>query len=155
MNRLRHTPWMLTLGVVGIAAAGAPALTLVDAARTGDAQVVRSLLQQNAVDVNATAVDGMTALHWAVQRDDTKMVEMLIRSGANAQPANRYGARPLARAAVNGSAEILKLLLDAGADPNAGLSPDETAVMAAARTGKVEALKLLLDRGGNLDARDA
>ena len=156
MNRIRHTPWMLTLAVAGIAAAGAPALTLVNAARTGDAQVVRSLLQQkNAVDVNETAVDGMTALHWAVQRDDTKMAEMLIRSGANAQPANRYGVRPLALAAVNGNAEILKLLLDAGADPNAGLSPDETAVMAAARTGKVDALTLLLDHGGRIDARDA
>ncbi len=156
MNRLRHTPWMLTLAVAGIAAAGAPALTLVNAARTGDAQVVRSLLQQkNAVDVNETAVDGTTALHWAVQRDDTKMVEMLIRSGANAHAANRYGVRPLALAAVNGNADILKLLLDAGADPNAGLSPDETAVMAAARTGKIDALKLLLDHGGRLDARDA
>jgi ankyrin repeat protein len=155
MNRLRHTPWMVTLAVVGMAAAGAPAVTLVDAARTGDAQVVRSLLQEHAVDVNETAVDGMTALHWAVQRDDTRMVELLIRSGANAQSASRYGVRPLAIAAVNGNADILKLLLDAGADPNAGLSPDETAVMAAARTGKVDALKLLLDHGGRLDARDA
>jgi ankyrin repeat protein len=155
MNTLRHTPWIVALAVVGIAAVGAPARTLVDAARTGDAQVVRSLLQQNSVDVNATAVDGMTALHWAVQRDDTKMVEMLIRSGANVQSASRYGVRPLALAAVNGNADILKLLLDAGADPNAGLSPDETAVMAAARTGKVDALKLLLDHGGRLDARDA
>jgi ankyrin repeat protein len=155
MNRLRHTPWMVTLAVVGMAAAGAPAVTLVDAARTGDSQVVRSLLQEHAVDVNETAVDGMTALHWAVQRDDTRMVELLIRSGANAQSASRYGVRPLAIAAVNGNADILKLLLDAGADPNAGLSPDETAVMAAARTGKVDALKLLLDHGGRLDARDA
>jgi ankyrin repeat protein len=146
---------MLALAVVGIAAAGAPALTLVDAARTGDAQVVRSLLEQHAADVNETAVDGMTALHWAVQRDDTKMVEMLIRSGANAQSASRYGVRPLALAAVNGNADILKLLLDAGADPNAGLSPDETAVMVAARTGKVDALKLLLAHGGRPDARDA
>jgi ankyrin repeat protein len=146
---------MVTLAVVGMAAAGAPAVTLVDAARTGDAQVVRSLLQEHAVDVNETAVDGMTALHWAVQRDDTRMVELLIRSGANAQSASRYGVRPLAIAAVNGNADILKLLLDAGADPNAGLSPDETAVMAAARTGKVDALKLLLDHGGRLDARDA
>jgi ankyrin repeat protein len=146
---------MLALAVTGIAAAGAPSLTLVDAARKGEAQVVRSLLQQKSVDVNETAVDGMTALHWAVQRDDTRMVETLIRSGANAQSASRYGVRPIALAAVNGNADILKLLLDAGADPNSGLSPDETAVMAAARTGKIDALKLLLAHGGRLDARDA
>jgi ankyrin repeat protein len=155
MSRLRHTPWMLALAVSGIAAAGAPTLTLVDAARSGEAQVVRSLLQQKAVDVNEATVDGMTALNWGVQRDDTSMVEMLIRAGADAQAASRYGVRPLALAAVNGNAEILKLLLDAGADPNTGLSPDESAVMVAARTGRVDALKLLLDHGGRVDARDA
>ena len=28
-------------------------------------------------DVNAASADGMTALHWAVQRDDIAMVEAL------------------------------------------------------------------------------
>jgi uncharacterized protein len=153
--RLRHTPWMILLAVVGLAAAAGGSTALVDAARKGDAQAVRALLQQKSSDVNGTAADGMTALHWAVQHDDVAMVESLIRAGANVQSVNRYGIRPLALAAVNGNAGTLKLLLDAGADPNSGLSQDETAVMAAARTGKVEPLKLLLAHGANLNARDA
>src|SRR5437899_5484211 len=152
--RLRHTPWMILLAVVGLAGAAA-STALVDAARKGDAQAVRALLQQKSSDVNGTGADGMTALHWAVQHDDVAMVESLIRAGANVQSVNRYGIRPLALAAVNGNADAPKLLLDAGADPNSALSQDETAVMAAARTGKVEPLKLLLAHGANLNARDA
>src|SRR5437763_10123611 len=103
------------------AAAGASSTSLVDAAKSGDANAVRTLLQQKAVDVNATAVDGSTALHWAVQRGDARMVESLIRAGANARAINRYGVPPLGIAAVDGNSEILRLLLDGGADPNIGL----------------------------------
>src|SRR5204863_3449532 len=92
------------------AAAGAASTSLVDAAKSGDANAVRTLLQQKAVDVNATAVDGSTALHWAVQRGDARMVESLIRAGANAKAVNRYGVPPLGIGAGGGNAEVLKLL---------------------------------------------
>jgi uncharacterized protein len=154
MNTLRHTMWVLMLAAAGFAAAS-PSTAIVDAARKGDSQAVRGLLQQKAVDVNAPAVDGTTALHWAAERDDPRMVEMLLRAGANARAANRYGVQPLALAAVNGSAAVLELLLNAGADPNPGLSPGETAIMAAARTGKVDALKVLAAHGAAIDTRDA
>ncbi|MCY3843250.1 MAG: hypothetical protein OXH69_06865, partial [Acidobacteria bacterium] len=49
------------------AAAGDDRLS--DAARDGDGEVIARLLAQ-AVDVDAAAVDGTTALHWAVYRDD-------------------------------------------------------------------------------------
>ena len=37
----------------------------------GDKTALRTLLQQKA-DVNAPQVDGATALHWAVYRDDVR-----------------------------------------------------------------------------------
>jgi ankyrin repeat protein len=136
-------------------AAGAPAINLVDAARKGDAQAVGALLRQKAVDVNMTAIDGTTALHWAVQHEDAAMTLMLVRAGADAQAPNRYGVRPLWMAAASGNAAVVKLLLDAGADANTSVSGDETAVMTAARAGSVDALKLLIAYGANLNARDA
>ncbi len=154
MNTLRHTMWVLMLAAAGVAA-GSPSTAIVDAAHRGDAQAVRALLQQKSIDVNAATVDGTTALHWAAERDDARMVEMLVRAGASARAANRYGVQPLALAAVNGSAAVLELLLNAGADPNAGLSPGETAIMAAARAGKVDALKVLAAHGAAIDTRDA
>src|SRR5687768_14971635 len=67
---------------------------LVRAARAGNAQDVQRLLQQRA-DVNATAVDGTTALHWAVRADDLAMADSLIRAGASVKASSRHGVTPL------------------------------------------------------------
>jgi uncharacterized protein len=127
---------------------------LVDAAKRGDMQAVRALVQK-AVDVNATTPDGSTALYWAVERDDREMVRLLLRAGASAKTVNRYGVQPIALAAVNGSAPVLEMLLEVGADPNAALPEGETALMTAARAGNPAAVQLLLTRGADVNARDA
>ena len=46
-----------------------------DAAMNGDKAAVRTLIQKKA-DVNAPQVDGATALHWAVYRDDAELVDV-------------------------------------------------------------------------------
>jgi ankyrin repeat protein len=93
-------------------------------------------------------------LHKAVRSDDLQKVEGLIRAGANAKAADRYGITPLYLAAVNGNAAIIKRLLDAGADPNATDLTGETILVTAARTGIPEAIRLLIDRGANVNATD-
>jgi ankyrin repeat protein len=122
--------------------------SLIDAARAGDTVAVRTLLARKA-HVNATAPDGATALHWAVQRDDEAMVTALLKSGASVDAQTRHGATPLQLAATNGSASVVRRLLDAGANPNAALPDGETALMTAARSGSVEAVRELLDRGAD------
>ena len=82
------------------------------------------------------------------------MTRLLLRAGADAKSANRYGMTPLHLAAVNGNADVTRDLLDAGADANAVLPEGETVLMTAARTGAAEVVALLLDRGANVDARD-
>ena len=62
---------------------------LIDAVKRGDASAVRALIAQKAA-VNAQEADGSTALHWAVQRDDVPMVELLLAAGADAKAATRY-----------------------------------------------------------------
>src|SRR3979411_2402408 len=89
----------------GLLSAGPDAL-LADAAEKMDRARIRTLLQQR-VDVNAPQVDGMTALHWATYQDDLETVELLLRSGAHAKAANRYGITPLSLAAANGNATIV------------------------------------------------
>src|SRR5439155_101057 len=78
--------------------------------------------------------------------------ELLIRAGADAKTADRYGVTPLYLAAVNGNAAMIRQLLDAGADPNSVDPAGETALITAARTGAPDALKVLLDRGANVNA---
>jgi ankyrin repeat protein len=135
----------------------APAVAgpLADAAMRGDYAQVRELLNAQ-TDANEPQVDGTTALHWAVQRDDLAMAQLLLDAGAAPDRANRTEARPLQLAALNGSAELLTLLLAAGADPNAEqTSTGDTALMIAARTGVPAAVEVLLDHGANLDARES
>lgn len=152
-TNLLHTAIISSCALLALGAA-APAVTVAEAVRAGDAQSVRALVRQKA-DVNKPDADGTTPLHWAVQRDDETMVELLLRSGANAKALNRYGVPPLAIAATNGHPGILTRLLEAGADPNVGLSADETPIMTAARTGKADALKALIAHGAQVNGRDS
>jgi ankyrin repeat protein len=104
--------------------------------------------------VNATANDGTTPLHLAVQRDDIQSVDRLLRSGADVRAANRYGITPLYIACVNGTVAIAERLLNAGADPNSALPDGETALMTAARTGTAGVVKALLARGADVRSRE-
>src|SRR5262245_51198927 len=103
---------------------------LIDAIKTGNRQMARTLLRQRP-DVNFQEADGRTALHWAARADDAELVPLLIRAGANVTATNRYGITPLALAATNGSATIVEMLLKAGADPSNALPEGETVLMTA------------------------
>ena len=94
-------------------------------------------------------VDGTTALHWAVRRDDASTVARLLRRGADPDAANRYGVTPLMLASVNGNAEISTALLEAGADPGGSLPSGETVLMTAARTGSEQVIRALLNYGAD------
>jgi ankyrin repeat protein len=117
----------------------------------GDRAAVRAALARKA-DVNAPQVDGSTALHWAAERDDVEMVDVLLEAGARVAARTREGVTPLQLAAINGSVAMLSRLIRAGADPNAPLTPaGDTALMLAARTGKSDAIRALLESGANVN----
>src|ERR1041385_719443 len=69
-------------------ARGADPAPLADAAEKADGTKLEALLQEK-VDVNVPQVDGMTALHWAVYRDDLQLSKRLIAAGASAKSENR------------------------------------------------------------------
>src|SRR5262245_36856571 len=141
----------VTLLPGSLLAAGAAAL--VDAAERGNLSEVRSLIKQG-TDINSTRVDGMTALHAAVNADRLDITEALLAAGAKAGAADRYGVTPLYLAAVNGNADIIRRLLDAGADANGVDAGGETVLMTATRTGTPAALRALLERGAMVDVRE-
>ena len=102
---------------------------------------LRTLLQQKA-DVNAPQIDGATALHWAVYRDDLEMADLLIRAGANVKAVNREGVTPLAMASLYGNAPMISRLLKAGAEAATKLGPNgQTMLMLAARNGNPDAIQ--------------
>jgi ankyrin repeat protein len=83
---------LFSLGFVLLAAVIVRAATadVADAAMRGDREAVRAAIARKA-DVNVPQVDGTTALHWAAERDDLDLADLLI----NAAHARRRG---LARA---------------------------------------------------------
>src|SRR5690348_5596799 len=105
-------------GLVAATAAAQSPTDLIDATKRQDVAAVRSLLAKR-VDVNGHAADGSTALHWAAQRNNPQLVDLLVRAGANAKASTRYNVPPLYFAALNGNAPLMERLLAAGADANA------------------------------------
>ena len=124
-----------------------------DAVMRGDMAALRALLAKRA-DVNATQVDGATALHWAVYRDNAEAADLLLAAGAHPGTANRTGATPLAMAALYGNPVMVDKLLKAGADARARGPNGETMVMIAARNGRADVIKLLVEAGADVNAKE-
>ncbi|MEZ6137173.1 MAG: ankyrin repeat domain-containing protein [Pirellulaceae bacterium] len=147
--RLMFVLFSITLSTDALAAEP----ELADAIEQGHADQALTLLEQG-VNVNAAQVDGMTALHWSVWREDVALTERLLAAKAQVNQPNRYGITPLAIACTSGNARLVAQLLEAGADAKAKLRSGETPLMIAGRTGRSEPVKLLIDAGADVDAMD-
>jgi ankyrin repeat protein len=145
---------LMVLVLAGTSLTAAADAPLANAVQRRDANGVRELLAKR-TDVNATQVDGMTALHWAVYYDDAALAGRLLDAGANARASNRYGVTPLSIACTNGNVAIVERLLAAGADANATLDGGETMLMTAARTGNAAVVRALIARGADVNARES
>lgn len=126
---------------------GEPALVL--AAREGSMRVLDVLLAAPGIHVDATAMNGNTALMMAAYKRNMPAVRALLDKGA---AVNRTGWTPLHYAAAAGDDDITRLLLEHGALVDA-VSPlasgAYTPLMMAAREGHDRTAKLLIAHGAN------
>ena len=138
-----------------IAAPTAPAAdVLLEAARRGDAAVVRALVAKG-VDVNAAPGDGMTALHWAAERGQQEVVAVLLGAGAQVSAVTRLGGyQPLHLAARAGQAAVVTALLAGHAPAAAPTTTGATALHFAAAAGSAPAVAALIAAGAAVDARE-
>ena len=130
---------------------------LVDAARRGEVEVVRSLLESG-VDVTEAQGDGLTALHAAAERGHVEITKLLISAGAELNAETRIGRyTPLHLAGRGGHGRVVMALVEAGADvnvttTNTGVTPLH---LAAAAVGGEKAVATLLEHGAAVNAREA
>jgi len=134
-------------------AADSTSLSLVDAAKQGNEEAVRTLLNRG-TKADAISPDSTTALMWAVSRNNLVLARLLLAAGADPRKVNDYGATALYVAASNADAAMAAKLLDAGANANAPLISGETPLMEAARRGKLDVVRLLLMHRANPNAKE-
>ena len=156
MKRLLTTQFGIALLLTVTLGAAQSASPAADAAMRGDKAAVAKLIKDG-VDIGAAQGDGMTALHWAAERGDAEMAEMLVYAGANVAAVTRIGLyTPLHLAAKAGSAPVVKALIKGGADVNVKANPSgATPVHLAALTGSADLINLLADAKADVNAKEA
>jgi ankyrin repeat protein len=125
-----------------------------DAARDGDLEKVRALIDEGA-EIDARGENGETPLILAILGGHADVTELLIGLGADVMARNARGLTPLHAAAYSGSAELARLLLDHGAalEDTANVS-GATPLMLAAEENHVAVAELLIARGADLSIPD-
>jgi len=123
-----------------------------------------ALLLSVGADANADIGDGYTALRAAARNGDGKIVDTLLKAGADpnarsprplhSAPPQEFGMTPLHFASRHGDAILVGRLLAAGADPNLKEEEVGTALHIAARDGHGSVVNALLTCGADVDARD-
>jgi ankyrin repeat protein len=126
---------------------GEPALVV--AVREGSMNVLKVLLAHPGTRVDATAMNGNTALMMAAYKRNMPAVEALLAKGAAVQ---RPGWTALHYAAAGGDNDIAALLLARGARVDAvspAASGAYTPLMMAAREGHQDSALFLIEHGAN------
>ncbi len=139
--------------VLDVLLAGAPELTLFEAAAVGDVARIRALLSVRGSRAGEYAPDGFTPLHLAAYFGRADAVRVLVEAGAavDATTRNAMANRPLHAAAAGGHNGVARLLVEAGADVDARQAGGWTALQAAAHHGNDELADLLLEAGARPD----
>lgn len=141
----------------------AESLMLLPAAKTGDQERIRQLLEAGA-ELSTKDEHGWDALLHASDQGHESTVDFLLRKGADPNTKeNRNGRRcatpecslevvldgasVLMRAASKGQVAIVKTLLEHGANPYAVDNGGADAMIRAALAGRLEVMQVLLDHG--------
>lgn len=118
---------------------------IVEAAKSGDAILVKRLLDKGAA-VDSKDNDGRTPLYRAACHGHEEVAKLLLDRGAAVDLTDYNGESPLLQAARNGHVEVVKLLLDRGADIDLEDRYGWTPLSVATRGGHEEVIQLLREQ---------
>ncbi len=136
-------------------------LPIDDAVNFGKHDIV-DLLTRNGGYIPGNTVNGRSLLHRACEKGKTRMVESLIKAGADANERTENGSTPLLVAVFLRQTDVAQLLLNfpdvmAGVnDSSASTDPlKRNAFQLAVERNQPQLVARMLDGGANVNVRDA
>jgi ankyrin repeat protein len=125
---------------------------LIHAVRGGHTGTVLLLLDKGSDPNIMDDKQGLTALHWAVFRNQQAALQTLLDKGANPGVKDKRGFTPLVMAAHYAKPEIVSLLLDRiPAEEQDAVK--KYLLFTAAGAGRADNVLLLLEKGAEVNAR--
>ena len=127
-------------------------LPLATIVKNNDPEQMKWMLNQGA-NINATDSDGYSLLFFALEFQNTSMLEFLLSNGANPNCPNHESITPLIAAIANGRTKAAELLIKYGADLT-WTDEGDTALTLAVSEGQLSVVSCILehstDRGTGL-----
>lgn len=123
----------------------ASAETIVEAAKNGDLQTVKTILAKDPSKLNATDDSKYTALHWACMRAHWEVAKYLIEKGADLNVAGGDEGTQINWAVHHDNVEIIKLMVEKGAKLNIRNQWGMTELHTAIWRGCIHVVEYLLD----------
>ncbi len=127
----------------------ASAETIVEVAKKGDLQTVKTILAQDPSKLNAADEDHYTPLHWACMRAHWDVARYLIESGADLNVVGGDGGTQINWAVHHDNVEIVKLMIEKGAKLNIQNQWGMTELHTAIWRGNIHVVEYLLDHGSD------
>lgn len=119
----------------------------------GHLTVVKSLVEDDGVDVRQGDAYNRTPLYMAVVKGHLSITRFLIEAGASAYAVNSFNRASLIHTAVHSkNAGVCEYLLTLNPNVDVRDNSDNTPLHLAARLGCVDICMLLLDKGAHINA---
>ncbi|KAJ6641244.1 Ankyrin-3 [Pseudolycoriella hygida] len=116
------------------------------------------LLLKSGADMEAVNKNGQNGLEFAVVRENSKAVEILLRNGANPNQFDKNNSISILETAIMQNfvvdASMTELLIKHGADMNHTNAQGESALHQAMRIGNPKVPPVLIEHGANVNAKD-
>jgi len=127
---------------------------LLIAAKHGDLDKVKNLIEQNNASVQCMDICGNTPLSLAAENAHIEVVKYLESKGSDINHRNKFENTPLILAARAGHLEVVKYLESKGLDINHKNNAEDTPLSLAAFNGHLEVVKYLESKGSDINIRD-
>lgn len=129
-----------------------PDFVLIEAAKSGDEEIVKLLIDNEDVNVNAKDDYGYTALCYAAVKGHSDIVDLLVENDANVNARNSCGGTALVQAVYFGHLQIAKNLINLGADVNVNIH-GQSLLSYAEKKGHDELVEHLIANGAIPNAK--